>query len=49
MHFDLVADGDIDPKPLIAHHVLYSSAPDLYGTLLDDRTQALGVILEWDA
>ncbi len=47
LFLDLVADGDIDVAPLISHREAFSEAPRLYEMLLDDRTQAMGVILDW--
>jgi 2-desacetyl-2-hydroxyethyl bacteriochlorophyllide A dehydrogenase len=48
LFFDLVADGEIDLAPLISHRERYTEAPRLYQALLEDRTTAMGVILDWD-
>lgn len=48
LFFDLVADGEIDVAPLISHRVSFNEAPALYQLLREDRTQAMGVVLEWD-
>ena len=45
--FDLVAEGEVDVKGLISHREPYTKAPELYQMLLKDRTQAMGVILDW--
>ncbi len=45
--FDLVAEGEVDVKGLISHRESYRKAPELYQMLLKDRTQAMGVILDW--
>lgn len=47
LFFRLIANGDINIKPLISHRAAYSDAPKLYEMLMKDRTQAMGVILEW--
>ncbi len=47
LFFNMVADGDIDVTPLISHKARCEDAPKMYQMLLDDRTQAMGVILEW--
>jgi len=45
--FDMVADGELDIGPLISHREKYSEAVRLYEMLLADRSEAMGVILEW--
>jgi 2-desacetyl-2-hydroxyethyl bacteriochlorophyllide A dehydrogenase len=45
--FDLIASGEINVKGLISHRESYMKAPELYQMLLKDRTQAMGVILDW--
>lgn len=47
LFFNMVADGEIDVKPLISHRGKYSEAPEFYRMLIEDRTQAMGVIMEW--
>lgn len=47
LFFDLVAGGELSVDALISHRVPASSGPELYQMLLEDRAQALGVILEW--
>lgn len=49
LFFDLVADGEMDMQPLISHHVPYREAPQIYAMLLQDRTSAMGIILDWTA
>jgi 2-desacetyl-2-hydroxyethyl bacteriochlorophyllide A dehydrogenase len=44
---ELVADGEMDLTPLISHRGPYTEAPKFYEMLLADRSQAMGVILEW--
>lgn len=48
LFFDLLAAGEIGVANLISHQRPYTDAPSLYEQLLEDRTQALGVVLEWD-
>jgi len=45
--FDLVGDGELDLAPLISHRASYIEAPRLYQMLLEDRSQAMGIILDW--
>ncbi len=47
LFFKLLADGEIQTKPLISHRASYKDAVSLYDMLMKDRTQAMGVILEW--
>lgn len=47
LFFDLVADEELDVEPLISHRESYEKAPELYKMLLEDRSQAMGVVLEW--
>lgn len=44
---DLLADGELDVSPLISHREPYKRAVELYQMLLSDRSQAMGVMLEW--
>jgi len=51
-HFELFLDfiynGDLDVKSLITHRISYKEAPTFYLSLLQDRSKALGVIIEWE-
>ncbi len=47
LFFDLVARGDLDVGSLITHRMSYKKAPEAYNDLLEDRSKALGVVLEW--
>lgn len=47
LFFNLVADDELDVKRLISHQGKYFEAPEFYRMLLYDRTQAMGVIMEW--
>jgi 2-desacetyl-2-hydroxyethyl bacteriochlorophyllide A dehydrogenase len=49
LFFDLLLDGELDLDPLISHSEPYTHAPALYQMLLADRSQAMGVILDWTA
>lgn len=49
LFFDLVADGEAVVDGLISHKEHYAKAPELYNMLLEDRSRALGVILDWGA
>ena len=47
LFFDLVADGALILAPLISHRERYTEAPRLYDMLLQDRSQAMGIVLDW--
>ena len=47
LFFDLVIDGELDVKSLISHRVPFDRAPQIYSMLLEDRSEAMGVIIEW--
>ena len=47
LFFELLADGEVSVEPLISHCEPYTNAPALYELLLADRSQAMGVILDW--
>ena len=47
MLFDLLESGEITLAPLISHCEPYTHAPALYQMLLSDRSQAMGVVLDW--
>ena len=48
LFFDLVSDGELDLAPLITHRLGFEEAPAAYLSLLEDRSQSLAVVLEWD-
>jgi threonine dehydrogenase-like Zn-dependent dehydrogenase len=43
-----VSDGELDLAPLITHRLSFEEAPAAYLSLLEDRSQSLAVVLEWD-
>ena len=47
MFFDLVESGELNVEPLISHRAPVEKAPELYKMLLEDRSKAMGVVLEW--
>ncbi len=47
LFFNLLADGELDMKPLISHIGSYTEAVKFYQILLEDRTQAMGVVMQW--
>ncbi|WP_207592306.1 zinc-binding dehydrogenase [Halomontanus rarus] len=47
LFFELVADGSLEVESLVSHREAADEAPGLYETLLADRTDAMGVVLEW--
>ncbi|MFP9190150.1 zinc-dependent alcohol dehydrogenase [Natronosalvus vescus] len=48
LFFEYVADGSIDVAHLVSHAESYEQAPRLYEQLLEDRSDAMGVVLEWE-
>ena len=49
LFFDLVAEGSLALDPLISHRERYTEAPRLYNMLIEDRSQAMGIVLDWRA
>lgn len=47
LFLDLQAAGVIDVAPLITHRYPWRQTPEAFQMLLRDRTQALGVVLDW--
>lgn len=47
LFFDWQAAGIVDVRPLITHRFGWQLTPEAYGMLLADRSQALGVVLDW--
>ncbi|WP_224271001.1 zinc-dependent alcohol dehydrogenase [Haloprofundus salinisoli] len=47
LFFDLLLDGSLSVEGLVSHEHSYEDAPALYNRLLNDRTDAMGVLLEW--
>lgn len=47
LFFDLVADNELNIDLLISHREPYTNACKLYHSLLKDRSDAMGVVLEW--
>ena len=47
LFFDLLSDNQIDVNRLISNQIPYTEAPAVYAKLKKDRTQFMGVILDW--
>jgi 2-desacetyl-2-hydroxyethyl bacteriochlorophyllide A dehydrogenase len=47
LFFDLLAAGRLDVGSLITHRYAGQEAPNAFAMLLEDRTRAMGVILDW--
>jgi 2-desacetyl-2-hydroxyethyl bacteriochlorophyllide A dehydrogenase len=47
LFFDLLLAHDLDAAALITHRYPGREAPEAFGMLLEDRTRAMGVVLEW--
>lgn len=45
--FKMIYNRQIDMSGMITHRASYKDAPEMYRMLLKDRTQAMGVILDW--
>jgi 2-desacetyl-2-hydroxyethyl bacteriochlorophyllide A dehydrogenase len=48
LFLDLVSKGQIKTAPMITHRLPFAEAVDAFSMLVADRTQAVGVILEYD-
>jgi len=48
LFFELVANGELELDPLITHRIDFLEACNTYRMLLEDRSQALGVVIDWD-
>jgi 2-desacetyl-2-hydroxyethyl bacteriochlorophyllide A dehydrogenase len=48
LFFDLVADGELNVKNMITHRINYQEAPAMYSKLLEDRSQYMGIIIDWE-
>ncbi len=49
LFFDLVKSGELALAPLISHRYPAAKGPDAYRMLLEDRSGAMGVVLDWEA
>jgi len=49
LFFDYLADGALQVEPLISHRASYTEASALYESLVQDRSAAMGVVLDWTA
>lgn len=49
LFFDILQAQEMDLAPLVSHLEPAARAPELYQMLLADRSQAMGVILDWTA
>jgi 2-desacetyl-2-hydroxyethyl bacteriochlorophyllide A dehydrogenase len=49
LFLDWQAAGVIDVRPLITHRYPWRQVPEAYRMLLEDRSRALGVVLDWSA
>jgi 2-desacetyl-2-hydroxyethyl bacteriochlorophyllide A dehydrogenase len=47
LFFDLVATGEFEVQSLISHRAPYTDAPSIYEMLLADRSQAMGIVIDW--
>lgn len=48
LFFEYLLDGSVSVEELVSHSRPYREAPALYDLLSSDRSDALGVLLEWD-
>lgn len=49
LFFDMLRDRYIDVSKMITHKIPYSNAPEFYISLLENRSRALGVVIDWEA
>lgn len=47
LFFEFLEDGTFEVGSLVSHRRSVDDAPDLYASLLEDRTDAMGVVIEW--
>lgn len=47
LFFDLIQADELRVDPLVSHRAAYADAASIYDALLDDRSEAMGVLLEW--
>lgn len=47
LFFGLVRTDDLRVDSLVSHRAAYTDAASIYETLLEDRSEAMGVLLEW--
>lgn len=48
LFFSLLSQERLGVAELISHRASYADAPAMYDLLLEDRTRALGVVLDWE-
>jgi threonine dehydrogenase-like Zn-dependent dehydrogenase len=49
LFFDLLGARQIETAPLITHRGTWEEGPALFEMLLEDRSEAMGVVLDWTA
>ena len=47
LFFEFIKMGRVQVEPLISHRFSWEKAPEAYKMLLEDRSQAMGVVFEW--
>ncbi|WP_436925625.1 zinc-dependent alcohol dehydrogenase [Halosimplex amylolyticum] len=47
LFFSCLADGTLSVSDLVSHRVAVADAPETYAELLADRSEAMGVVIEW--
>lgn len=47
LFYDYIAEGRIEVDSLVSHRVAFADAPGIYEQLLADRSNAMGVIIDW--
>lgn len=47
LYFDFLVGEQIDMRPLISHRHTVDQAPDVYRKLLEDKTEAMGILFDW--
>lgn len=45
--FRMLHNGQMSVSELISHRISFEEAPDMYRSLLEDRSQTMGIILRW--
>ncbi len=49
LFFEMVKNGLLNVSKMITHKISYREAPKTYLNLLEDRSKALGVVIDWES
>ena len=46
--FNLACDGELDIKRMISHRIAWQKAPDVYYSLMENRSEYMGIVINWE-